>query len=64
MRLCLFVMVIKGRIKNVRKPQQASAGKGIGAAVGGVTYSTAAKIAAEGIYELGEFYLRDRSRVS
>ncbi|EAP94381.1 hypothetical protein V12B01_09371 [Vibrio splendidus 12B01] len=57
-------MVIKGRIKNVRKPQQASAGKGIGAAVGGVTYSTAAKIAAEGIYELGEFYLRDRSRVS
>ncbi|KOO14435.1 hypothetical protein AKJ18_12850 [Vibrio xuii] len=48
-------MVIKGRIKNVRKPQQVSAGKGIGAAVRGETYSTAAKIAAEGIYEFGEF---------
>lgn len=43
-------MAIKGRINNA-----ASAGKSIGAAVGGVTYSTGAKIAVEGIYELGEF---------
>lgn len=43
-------MMIKGR-----KPQLACAGKGIGATVGGVTYSAAAKIAAEGIYEFGEF---------